>query len=110
MNVDTTSPRLPNGAGAAAALSAGAGCAALGILTLLTDKSPAIKAGLVLYKPTGALSGVTTSALLVWIVSWIALHLLWAKKEVALKQTITIAFLLMAVGLLLTFPPFLDVL
>lgn len=108
MTQETTSPHLPNGFGAAAALSAGAGVAVLGLLTLLTDKSPAIKAGLIFYKPTGALSGVTSIALLVWGVSWIALHLLWAKKEVAIQKIVAIAFLLLAVGLLLTFPPFLD--
>lgn len=110
MTQDTVSPRLPNGAGAAAALSAGAGTAVLGLLTLVTDKSPAIKSALILYKPTGALSGVTTIAVLVWIVSWAVLHLLWAKKEVAIQKVVTIAFLLLATGLLLTFPPFLDVL
>ncbi len=108
MTQDTISPRLPNGAGAAAAVSAGAGTAVLGLLTLLTDKSPAMKAALIFYKPTGALAGVTTVSLVVWIVSWIVLHLLWAKKEVAIQKIVAIAFLLLAVGLLLTFPPFLD--
>jgi fluoride ion exporter CrcB/FEX len=108
MTQDTLSPRLPNGAGAAAALSAGVGSAVLGVLTLLTDKSPAIKSALIVYKPTGALSGVTTVSVLAWIISWAVLHLLWAKKEVAIRQTVTIAFVLLALGLLLTFPPFLD--
>lgn len=108
MTQETTSPRIPNGAGAAAALAAGAGTAVLGALTLLTDKSAASKAALILYKPTGALSGVTTASLLAWGISWIVLHMLWAKKEVAIHKIVAIAFLLLAVGLLLTFPPFLD--
>jgi len=65
-------------------------------------------AALIFYKPTEALSGITALLLSVWIVSWIVLHLLWAKKEVAIQKIVAIAFLLLAVDLLLTFPPFLD--
>lgn len=107
---EATSPRLPNGAGAAAVLAASAGTATLGLLTLLTDKSPAIKAALIFYKPTGALSGVTTVSVLAWIISWVLLHMLWAKKEVAMHKVVAITCLLTALGLLLTCPPILDVL
>ena len=53
---------MTNGSAAAAILSAGIGCATLGILALAGDAFPAISKLLIFYGPTGALSGVTTVA------------------------------------------------
>jgi len=99
---------LPNGAGAAATLAAGIGAVVLGVLTLAGDKSPAIKNALIFYRPTGALSGVTTVTIAVWFVVWLLLHRLWSKKDVNIRKIVTIAFVLLAASLLLTFPPFID--
>ncbi|MEK6398694.1 MAG: hypothetical protein V4734_11460 [Terriglobus sp.] len=107
---DAISPRLPNGAGAATCLSAGIGAATLGVLSALTDKSPAIKAALIVYKPTGALSGVTTLSVLAWIIAWAVLHMLWSKKEVAVHKVVAITCVLVALCLLLTCPPVVDAL
>jgi hypothetical protein len=63
-------PAIPNGSGAAAILAASVGCFALGILAFAGDKSVAIKNNLNFYKPTGPLSGVTTSAIVIWFVVW----------------------------------------
>ena len=64
-----TSANLPNGSGAAAILAAGLGCFAIGVIAVLADKTPAVKRALVFYKPTGALSGVTTTAILIWLLA-----------------------------------------
>lgn len=75
------SPALTNGSGAAAIFSAGAGCFVLAVLAILGDKSALIQRSLVFYKPTGPLSGVTTVAILVWLVTWAILEWSWRKRH-----------------------------
>jgi hypothetical protein len=101
-------PALANGSGGAAVLAAGIGSFALAILALAADKSAAIKSALVFYKPTGALSGVTTSAILLWLLIWAILEMRWRKKTVALGRINILAFTLLGLSFLLTFPPITD--
>ena len=101
---------LQNGAGAAAILAAGIGCAALGVFTLLADAFDGAKNLLNFYNPTGALSGVTTSAIVVWAAAWFVLAKRWDGRDVALTRVNVAAFALLAVGFALTFPPLLDLL
>ncbi|HEX7361907.1 MAG TPA: hypothetical protein VF283_15560 [Bryobacteraceae bacterium] len=98
-------PAITNGSGAAAILSAGVGCFVLSLLAILGDKSAFIQASLVFYKPTGPLSGVTTVAIVVWLVTWGILAWSWKAKTVAAGRMIAIAFALLALSLILTFPP-----
>ena len=101
---------LPNGPAAAAILAAGIGCATIGILAFAGDASGAIGRLLNIYNPTGTLSGVTTIAIIVWLVAWFALHRQWRRRTVAMGGVNVAAFVLLAVGFLLTFPPFMDLL
>ncbi len=108
-------PRIPapvgsiaNGSGAAAILSAGAGCLALALLAAAGDKSAAVNRLFNLYKPTGALSGVTTAAILIWLCLWGTLEWLWRKKTVAAGGICATALVLLGLGMLLTFPPIVD--
>ena len=101
---------IPNGRGAAAILAAGIGCAAVGVLAILRDAFPPIANMLNFYKPSGPLSGVTTVAVIIWLVVWYFLAKRWRDATVALGKVNTAAFALLAVGLLLTFPPFMDLL
>jgi hypothetical protein len=94
-----------NGAGAAAILSAGIGSFALAVLTLVADRSAAMKSLLVFYQPTGALSGVTTGAIVIWLLSWAILEWRWGKKTVEAGRISMVAMLLLGLSLLLTFPP-----
>ena len=110
VNVGGTEEAIPNGPGAAAILAAGIGCAAVGILALAADASDAIGKLLNFYNPTGTLSGVTTVAILIWLVSWFALNGMWRMRTVAIGKVNVAAFALLAVGFLLTFPPFMDLL
>jgi hypothetical protein len=100
-----TSESLPNGSGAAAILAAGLGCFAIGVIAVLADRSPAVKRALVFYPPTGALSGVTTLTIALWLVSWAVLEWRWKARTVALGRVNFVAFVLLAIGLLLSFPP-----
>jgi hypothetical protein len=101
---------LPNGTGAAAILAAGIGCAAVGILAFAGDASDAIGRLLNFYNPTGTLSGVTTVAILVWVVAWLLLDRLWRGRTVSMTTVNVLAFAGLIVGFLLTFPPFMDLL
>jgi hypothetical protein len=103
-------PSIPNGAAAAALLSAGLGSFAFAILAFAGDKSAAIKNTLVFYKPTGALSGVSTVALAVWLVAWIILATRWNRKTVAVAGIAIASLVLLALSLVLTFPPIVDLL
>ena len=76
---------------------------------IAADKSAAIKSSLIFYKPTGPLSGVTTVAILIWLFTWVVLEWRWRQKTVALARINIIAFLLLGLGFLLTFPPIADI-
>jgi hypothetical protein len=102
--------QLPNGPAAAAILSAGIGCCALGILAVIGDGSAAAARLLTFYLPTGPLSGVTTTAILAWLLFWLILARRWRSKTVAIAKVNTVAFVLLGLSLLLTFPPFADLL
>jgi hypothetical protein len=96
---------LKSGSGAAALLAAAVACFALAVLAILGDKSDSIRSHLIFYKPTGPLSGVTTCAVLVWLVTWIILEWRWREKTVAVGRIVAVAFALLVLSLILTVPP-----
>jgi hypothetical protein len=115
MSTQNTIPRhdsalVPNGPGAAAILAAGIGSFAVAVLTVAADKSALVKNLLAIYKPTGALSGVTTASIVVWLAAWAILEWRWQKKNVSLRSINIVAFALLGLSLLLTFPPLGDLL
>jgi hypothetical protein len=101
---------IPNGPGAAAILAAGLGSLALGIFAFAGDAAPPLKAAFTLWPPSGPLSGVSTAAILVWIGAWLVLGRRWRRREVDLARVNAAAFVMLGGGLLLTFPPFMDLL
>ena len=101
---------IPNGPGAAAILAAGVGCGVMGLLAFAGDASDAIGKALNFYNPTGTLSGVTDLTIVVWLVVWFFLSRAWANKTVDIGRVNLASFALLAVGFLLTFPPFMDLL
>jgi len=98
--------QLPNGPAAAAILSAAAGCAFVGILSVVAGASKPIAKVLTFYLPTGSLSGVSSVAILLWLATWVILAKRWRIRTVAIGKVNAMAFLLLALGILLTFPPF----
>jgi len=64
-------------------LAAAIGCFAVAVLALAGDKSAAIKSSLNFYRPTGPLSGVTTVAIVIWLVVWVLLGWRWRRRTVA---------------------------
>jgi hypothetical protein len=97
-----------SGSGAAALLAAGLGAFALAILSIAGDQIAGFKRRMIFYRPTGPLSGVTTSAITVWLVAWGLLEWRWRRRSVATGKIAAAALILLALGLLLTFPPLAD--
>ena len=96
--------RLPNGAGVAALLAAGLGVCTLAVVAIFADHSPGFKKLMIFYTPTGPLSGVTTIAILVWLLFWIGLDAAWKRREMP-SWWITAALGLIALSFVLMFPP-----
>jgi hypothetical protein len=103
--IPATTAVLPNGSGAAAILSAGIGAFMLAFFSIAADKSAFLKNLFIFYRPTGPLSGVTTSAILVWLIAWGILERRWRNRTVALSRINAVALFLLGLSLLLTFPP-----
>ena len=101
---------VPNGAGAAAILAAAIGCLAVSVVAVIADKVPAAARALAFYRPTGPLSGVTTTAICIWLANWAILHGWWRRRNVGLARINAIAVVLLVVAMLLTFPPIGDLL
>ena len=101
-------PDRPNGSGAAALLAAGIASFTLAAVAIVSDRVPAFRLLMSFYKPTGPLSGVTTSALAVWLVVWGVLDLRWRNRNLRLGPISGAAILLLLIGFLLMFPPFAD--
>ena len=106
--ISPDAPALTNGSGAAAILAAAIGFFALAVLACAGDKSAAVKNSLIFYKPTGPLSGVTTSSILIWLLTWGILEWRWRNRTVAAGRITAVALALLGLSLLLTFPPVVD--
>jgi hypothetical protein len=100
-----TAQAMTNGSGAAAVLAAAVGSFSLAVLAIASDKLPAIKSLMNFYRPTGPLSGVTTTAVFVWLMLWIVLGWRWRDRNVAMGRVGAIALVFLLLSLLLTFPP-----
>lgn len=107
---DETAGATANGPAAAAVLAAGIGGCILGVLSIAGDAFRGVARALNFWTPTGPLSGVTDITILVWLLSWFALSRLWGRRNLELRRVNLAAALLFIVGLLLTFPPFMDLL
>jgi hypothetical protein len=101
---------VKNGLIAAAMLAAGIGCFFVGLMTDLSEASKAIEGILTFSKPVGALSGKTIIALLFWGISWAILASKWKDQEVDFGKVYNITLILVALGILMTFPLFFDIL
>jgi hypothetical protein len=101
-------PQRSEGPAAAALLAAGAGALTLGLLTTLAEASTDIRDWLAFYDRVGPLSGKTIIAVGVWLVVWLVLQLT-AARRLALTRTVLTAFaVLLALGVLGSFPTFFD--
>lgn len=97
---------LTNGPAAAAILASGIGSLALGLFTCLAQALAPLNEALSFYDPAGSLSGKTTLAVVAWLVAWAFLHSVWKRQQVDFGKVFVATLILIALGLLGTFPPF----
>jgi hypothetical protein len=97
----------PEGPVSAAILAAGIGALALGIFTTIAEASESIKADVFEWSTrVGALSGKTVLAVVVWLISWAALHLVLRNRPFETRRALTISLILIGIGVVMTFPEF----
>ena len=95
--------REVNGSAMAAFLGGGIGAFAMGAVVLLNEAG--IFAAPSLYAPAGGVSGRTTLATVVWLMAWAVLHNRWKGRDIAPGRIAAVTLILIAVGVLGTFPP-----
>lgn len=93
----------PNGGALAAVLAAGIGALAMGLFVIANEAG--IFAAPSLYGPSGGLSGRSTFAVIVWLVAWGVLHARWRNQDVAAGRVLAWAVALIALGVVMSFPP-----
>jgi hypothetical protein len=95
--------RQVNGSAMAAFLGGGIGAFAMGAVVMLNEAG--IFAAPTLYAPAGGVSGRTTLATIVWLISWVVLHNRWKAREIAPSRVGAVTLILIVLGVLGTFPP-----
>jgi hypothetical protein len=75
-------------------------------MIVLVEASPHwFKNWLNFYNPVGPLSGKTIIAVAIYALSWLVMGIALRGKNVRLGRWVTATFLLIALGILFTFPP-----
>ena len=95
--------REVNGSAMAAFLGAGIGAFAMGAVVLLNEAG--IVAAPTVYAPAGGVTGRTALATIAWLTAWGALHNRWKAREIAPGRVGALTLILIALGVLGTFPP-----
>src|SRR5688572_16669454 len=98
VEIDTTVSRAANGTAMASFLGAGVGAFAMGAIVLLNEAG--LCAAPALYAPAGGVSGRTTIATIVWLMSWGVLHYRWKAREIAPVRAYAVTLILVALGVL----------
>lgn len=96
----------PEGPIAAAILAGGVGCLTMGVVTTLAEASTGFKDALNWNNDVGPLSGKTIVTVLVWLAAWAVLHIVYRRKPYETRRALTIALILIALGVVATFPTF----
>jgi hypothetical protein len=99
-------PVRPSGPAAAAILAAGLASFTLGLLSVLTAASASVSNAITLSDRVGDISGLTTAATVVFFMSWGVLAIAWRRADLPLVRVAAATAVLIALGLLGTFPPF----
>jgi len=98
-------PTRIDGPPAASLIAAGIGAVTLGLFVTLAEASTDIKDWLQWNDRVGPLSGKTILAVVAYFGSFLILGLWWRNKSFALRSILVVAGILVALGLLFTFPP-----
>lgn len=96
----------PEGPVSAAVIAAGIGAFALGLFTTLAEASTSMHDFFEWSVRVGPLSGKTISAVVVWLAAWAGLYFLLRNKPYETRRALTIALVLLVLGIIGTFPTF----
>jgi hypothetical protein len=102
-------PTKPSGPAAAAILAAGIGCFVMGLVTSIAAGVSGFSNAIAFVNPVGPLSGKSDIAIATYLVAWLVLYLVWRKKDINIGRVGTATLILVALGILGTFPTFFDV-
>lgn len=94
------------GVASAAFVSSGIGCLVIGLMVTGAEMSEGLKNALNWWNPAGPLTGKTAVGVIAWLISWAILHTIWKDKDVEFGKAFTATLIFIALGFLLTFPPF----
>ena len=98
-------PARIDGAPAASLIAAGISAVTLGLFITLAEASTGIKDWLQWNDRVGPLSGKTILAVIAYFASFAVFGFLWKGRSFALRSIVVAAGILVALGLLFTFPP-----
>jgi multisubunit Na+/H+ antiporter MnhG subunit len=93
-----------NGAALASFLAAGIGAFALGVIVILNEVGAFAAPSL--YAPAGGVTGRTALGAVIWLVAWAVMHSRWKERRMEPRGVFAVSLVLIALGVLLTFPPF----
>ena len=96
----------PSGPASAVLLAAGLASFTLGLLSVLTAAGAGVSDALTLSDRVGELSGLTTVSVIVFFGAWAMLGYVWRHADPPITRVASAAGVLIALGLLGTFPPF----
>jgi hypothetical protein len=99
-------PDKPEGPIAAAIIAGGIGALVMGIVTTLSEASKSVADNLQWSDRVGPLSGKTIVTVVAWLVAWAVLHVVYRAKPFETRRALTIALVLIALGVIGTFPTF----
>jgi fluoride ion exporter CrcB/FEX len=98
----------PNGPALAAVVAGAFGCFVLGFFTTIAEASESLRTWLAWSNPVGPLTGKTDLAVAGFAGAWLLLGFLWRGKEVDARKTVIVSLVLIALGILGTFPTFFE--
>ena len=96
----------PEGPVAAALLAAGVGSLVLAILVVIAEANESFATSLAYSERVGPLAGKTIWAIVAFLLSWAVLTVALRGRDVNLRTVLLISGIMLALGLLFTFPPF----
>ncbi len=104
MSASTTKTmRLPNGAALAAYMAAAVGAFATGLISLLN--AAGVLPVPTLYSPAGGVTGRTTLAALIWLITRAVLHQRWKQRDLEPGRAHAVTVVLALLGILFALPP-----
>lgn len=112
-SLKTSERELPNGPAAAVLLAGGFAAALLGIIVSIAEiganlGSSGFLNSLNWYNPVGPLAGKTDIPVFAFFASWAILYALLRNREVNFAKVATASFVMLAIGIVGTFPLFWD--